>query len=915
MRKNKKILASLLLLGLLSSCSVIKNNNSSISSSSTSSVEPAPTDKSTTESSFKYEIVTASDGTETIKITGLKNDDYNNIILPDYINGRKVTAITTDAFKNNLNIKSLYINQFITSINGNNFLGCDNLEKIEVSPDNKSIYSRDNCVISKTTSTFNSDKVIHFYLGCKTSVIPTDIADLFLYDYAFAGVSFTKIYIPANVTNIMNQAFIKCKNLETFEVASDNPKYSCVNNCLIEAEGTSGDTTVYGIVMCGTKNSTIPTDPSIKYIDGYTFNGIDIKELYIPKNIISFKPYSSTSVCFKESGLEKITFESGSNITDASLNQLLRGLPNLKEAHLPDSVVDLSKSSNYIDDCPNLEKVYIHSKVTDVNYLSFKNDPKLKEIIIENNPYFKMENDFLTKTVSSATKYVYGYFGNDEDITIPDGVTYIGTYAFNYNNKIKKVTLPESVTTINQYAFSNSSLQEIIFNSKISTIYKYSFSNCVNLKAFNWPSTVTTIPDYVFSGAVLDSLVISNVTVNNKSLAGANIRHVEVDSNHASLACNDGLNITNKAGTELFAAFTNENGSIVVPNTVKTILQYAGYGRDMKTLIISSSVITIQGYAFYNTTNLKTAVMGDSVDGINNYAFYNSGLKSIKLSNSLKQLYGSAFASCKNLTEISLPDSLTNFSSTNIFQNCENLISVKLPSKITSIPDSTFYNCISLKNVEMPSTITSIGKNAFSYCKSLENINLPSSLKTINNSAFYNCNKLNVNLTNLTKLTSVGTYAFYLCNSLKDGYIPNSLTSLSGNIFYSSKIESINIPNSVTTIAVSAFAYTKNLKSLIIPSSVTSLSGSIINSSAVEYVEINNPTITVATSATYSSGTTFYGANNLKEIKFKGTLDQFKNVFSNSKEKFISNFNDKVFNITYLDGENYKTISSSDIAW
>ena len=115
-----------------------------------------------------------------------------------------------------------------------------------------------------------------------------------------------------------------------------------------------------------------------------------------------------------------------------------------------------------------------------------------------------------------------------------------------------------------------------------------------------------------------------------------------------------------------------------------------------------------------------------------------------------------AFAECRSLTSVSIPDNVTSIGD-NAFAGCSSLTSVNIPDGVRSIGVAVFAGC-SLTSVKIPNSVTSIGDYAFSFCR-LSSVNIPSSV------------------------TSIGEYAFFECNSLTSVSIPNSVKSISKSTF------------------------------------------------------------------------------------------------------------------------------------
>lgn len=97
----------------------------------------------------------------------------------------------------------------------------------------------------------------------------------------------------------------------------------------------------------------------------------------------------------------------------------------------------------------------------------------------------------------------------------------------------------------------------------------------------------------------------------------------------------------------------------------------------------------------YGLTNMTTATIPDTYQG-----------------EKVVGLRGNTFSNMPFLTEVSLPDSITEIRG-QAFKNCRSLERVTLPKHLTYLGGEAFYHCSSLEEVNLPVGLTEIRGNTF----------------------------------------------------------------------------------------------------------------------------------------------------------------------------------------------------------
>ena len=406
-------------------------------------------------------------------------------------------------------------------------------------------------------------------------------------------------------------------------------------------------------------------------------------------------------------------------------------------------------------------------------------------------------------------------------VVIENGVTSIGKNAFSYCSNLTNISIPDSVTAIGNSAFRNcSSLTEITIPNAVTSIGGFAFYGCSGLLSLAIPAGVTSIADYLCCGC-------------------------------------SGL------------------ANIIIPGGVTSIGYSAFSGcSSLTALVIPEGVTSIDVFAFYNCSSLISLTVPGSVTAIGQTTFAGcSGLKSAGPVGSgsgyefgwAEEIPDNAFRGCSAISRIQLPDTLTTVGKA-AFLGCSSLTDITIPGRVSSIGDEAFGDCISLTAVNVaagsgsycsadgvlfntdktrllyypagkagisytiPDTVKSIDGYAFAGCK-LTKVQVPGSVTKMGSYVFSDC----------TGLTSAGPAgsgcgiefgwttripqaAFYGCGSLESVKIPDSVTSIGGWAFVECKsLTGIAIPDGVTKINDCTFSGCSSLTAVAIPERVTSI--------------------------------------------------------------------------------------------
>ena len=766
-----------------------------------------------------------------------------------------VTSIGEDAFMYSNTLQSVTIPNSVATLGEDAFMYCSALTSVILSESITNIYRY----------TFRGCSQLNFnvfdnacYLGTNDNpyyalikVSSTDITSCesnsnckIISDCVFLEChSLTSLSIPESVTNVCDNTFWGCENLQCNEY--DNGLYwgNNENPFVIFVKAKSTD-----ITSC-----EINSGCNIIAKEAFA-NCEELTSITIPDGV--------TCIC-KDAFIDCKGLTTTINIPNGVTRiaeGTFRNCNNLKSIIISNDIISIGKYA--FMGCSNI-KIFCEAESKPDEWADNWN-PNNRPVVWGHDTNVEV---FFLNVSSQNTKY-----GTVEgSCAVPDGstTTIVAKPAMGFSfskwsngstNATETITVTSDTTLVAEFVQTGFSIGCFVFTS--DTTVKMQSSNDYK----KWTEIV--IPDtIVYSGKKYAVTSIgsrafeycSNITT---ITIGNTVKDI---GDGAFVGCTNLTSITlpngiTKIGGSLFSRCSSLT-SINIPDGVTDIGNYAfSECNSLASINIPNKVTNIGERAFYQCTNLASITITESVTNISDYAFlYCQALKSLTIPNSVTNIGKSAFFGCSSLESINIPNGITCIKD-GTFGNCSALTSITIPETVTSIGYTAFEKCVGLTSVTIPNGVTSIDGFAFNGCSGLKSVTIGSSVKSIGSDAFQGCNNLTkaefssieslcgINFTDVfsnpllfskhlyindkevttveipNSVTSIGNYTFNYCESLTSVSIPNSVTSIGVRAFDScSGLTEITIPNSVTSIGEKAFSWCTNLKSVTIGNSVTNI--------------------------------------------------------------------------------------------
>lgn len=401
-----------------------------------------------------------NNGTEYAVVKTSRSTISGKLVIPSYFSdGKPITKISQNAFKDCENITSVVLSDTITEIESSAFANCASLTRVRLPWYLETISSR-------------------MFEGCEQLIgitLPRGIKKIS--DNAFSGCkSMTEIFIPDMVEYIDPVAFAR-SGITSITVDENNYIYKSDGNCIIEKDTDK--------LAIGCNGSVIPD--YVREIKNSAFSGCDLLDrIEIPNSVTKIGAYA-----FRDcTALTEITVPGSVQTISAGTFAYCK---SLKKVTLEDGVKSVAGGSvlggGAFAGCTALESVQLPKTLESISPYAFDFCSSLKSIVIdEENAVLKAEGACIIQKADNEL-----VLGCDYSV-VPNYVKSIGHDAFT-NCSFSRILIKDNKKPDSYYENDSTTLY---LPEGLETIKTYAFAVCKKLIFANLPKSVVEVERDVF---------------------------------------------------------------------------------------------------------------------------------------------------------------------------------------------------------------------------------------------------------------------------------------------------------------------------------------------------------------------------------------------------------------------------------
>lgn len=504
---------------------------------------------------------------------------------------------------------------------------------------------------------------------------------------------------------------------------------------------------------------------------------------------------------------------------------------DVEEVVLPEGIETIDADAFYF--CTKLKKINFPETLKTIGYEAFRG-------------CFLLETVILPKTMKKISSYAF-YNAGIKHLTLPEKVS-LGTGGEVFaGTDIETIDIPEDFMLSPTMFAGCQKLRSVNLLGNHITIPERCFGDCINLTEIDI-TKAALIKDEAFRGC--QNLSVSTIPADTFVAVSA-----FEETGVTDVIIEDISKVCNRVFADCKSLKKLTINVADGPTSVSSALVKGC--KNLQTVVFTGrtkNLTVIGAAAFKETKNLNTISLPDTIKTISKEAFYDSGIENIHLPKDLKQIGTRAFAKSE-LKNIVIPNKTKNLGEY-AFLDCEELTEITLPESVTKIPSGIFENCYSLKTVNAPNVDT-VCDHAFYNCKNLETFDF-SKLQSLDLmafaytgireavfsdkfsqlgiSAFHHCKNLQTVDMKTCKIQEIPYQCFCFCKGLKDVQLPQDVTAFDNSCFLRAKLNKLTI-NAGTYVGNNAFSKSF-ISELIFTDDTNHLMKTVVHSLAFEDAKV-----------------------------------------------------------------------------
>ena len=619
-------------------------------------------------------------GADGVTITGMSGQPAE-VVIPDTIEGKPVTALGNNAFNGRSNMTRVVIPSTVTSIGNDAFRGCSALAEIQLPSGLTGLGLR----------AFRD-------CGALTEIlIPAGITEIGAETFSGARM-LVRAVLPEGLLAIRDNAFNDCYALSQINIPSTVTEIGYqafrYNTALTEVVIPSGVTALSSSVFSRCENLRNVTLPAgLTEIGEYAFlNCKSLTSINLPEGLTTIGKEAFRDTCISQTGNNFYVLpDSLTSVGDYAFSGCGAGLCVTKGSDLETVVREKSWLLTYPGE-------------TDFRYR------------------------YTAAPANGETTYtlkLVGYTGAGGSVTIPSGPAAIAEGVFKGNTDITAVTVPGTVAQIERSAFEGcTNLTKATMSEGLTAIMNLAFGRCSKLEKVDFPATLTELYSDAFNGActtagvhfytlpdnltMCDRYVFANSRVTPAITRGSTTETV-IQSTDYVYAYKDNLNFRyrmdyyNSIRQPGLYDYLGTQFPVRLPDDCKGV-RYDGFKN-----LVSSGLVCAQlsdTAAALSNAGLNFTFPGHEdilyrvIDGVLYVmGFRGSGTEIIipKATDYInegwdEQIRQSAFLNLENITKLVIPEGVTKVNS-DACSGCRALTDITLPQSLQTLGIKVFLNC------------------------------------------------------------------------------------------------------------------------------------------------------------------------------------------------------------------------------